>query len=93
MITPQNILRHEIIGLKAEVVQATHPEYKCNGSITDETRNTITIETKNGKKILPKNCIFLKIKLPDGAVVKIDGKLLVARPEDRIKKKFRIKFV
>ena len=93
MISPYNILRHEIIGLEAEIVQATHNEYKCKGVVTDETRNTITIKTEKGKKILPKNCIVLDMKIPDGTIVRVDGKLLVARPEDRIKKKFRIKFV
>ncbi|HEX55229.1 MAG: ribonuclease P protein subunit [Candidatus Altiarchaeales archaeon] len=93
MITPYNILRHELIGLEARVVDATHPGYKCRGKIVNETRNTIDIETKSGRKRLPKDCIVLELKLPLDSIVRIDGKLLVGRPENRIKKKYRIKFV
>jgi ribonuclease P protein subunit POP4 len=94
MITPYTILRHELIGLEAKVVEATHLGYKCEGRIVDETRNTLKIKTKEGEvKILPKNCITLELKLPQEVKVKVDGNLLLARPEDRIKKKYRIKFV
>jgi len=94
-ITPYNILRHELIGLYARVIDATHLGYRCEGKIIDETRNTLKIRCiSDGKvKILPKNCIILELKLPKNCIVKVDGKLLLARPEDRIKKKYRIKFV
>ncbi|HDN82959.1 MAG TPA: ribonuclease P protein component 1 [Candidatus Altiarchaeales archaeon] len=93
MITPLNILRHELIGLKARVVKATHQGYKQEGIIIGETKNTIKIRTKRGEKVLPKNCIVLELELPDGSIVRVDGKLLISRPEDRIKKRYRIKFV
>lgn len=93
MITPYNILRHELIGLKAKVVEATHSGYKCEGKIVDETKNTLIVKTSQGEKILPKNSIILELSLPKKAKVKVDGTLLLARPEDRIKKKYRIKFV
>lgn len=93
MITPYNILRHELIGLPVRVVSASHDGYKCSGMVVDETRDTIKIKTDAGLKTLPKACITLEATLPRGEVVRIDGKLLVSRPEDRIKKKIRIKFV
>lgn len=93
MITPYNILRHELISLNIRVVDATHPGYKLNGKIIGETRNTLKIKSKGDVKILPKNCVTLELKLPDGEVVRLDGNLLVSRPGDRIKKKYRIKFV
>ncbi len=94
MITPYNLLRHEIIGLEARIVDSTHPGYVCSGSIIRETRNTLEIRER-GEKIrkLPKNCITLELKLPAGEIIKLDGGLIVARPEDRVKKKHRIKFV
>ncbi len=94
MITPYNVLRHELIGLMARVVDATHEGYICQGKIVGETRNTLKFQS-NFKKIktLPKNCITLELNLPNNCVVRVDGNLLVARPEDRIKKKYRIKFV
>jgi ribonuclease P protein subunit POP4 len=92
MITPYNIMRHELTGLNARVVEATHNGYGCEGVIVAETRNTIDIEHEGKIKRLPKDCIVLELDLPGKCVVRIDGKLLVARPEDRIKKKYRIKF-
>lgn len=93
MITPYNLLRHEIIGLNAKVIHATHDGYMISGRVVDETRNTLEIETKSGVKTLPKNCIVLELKLPNDAIVRVDGNLLISRPEDRVKKKYRIRFV
>jgi ribonuclease P protein subunit POP4 len=89
-ITPRNIVRHELIGLKVKIFKSTDPTQKgLSGKVIDETYNTIKIETREGKeKIIPKkNSIFI-FTLPDKTKVKIDGKILIARPEDRIKKKF-----
>ena len=93
MITPHNILRHVLIGLKVNIVDSTHPGYKCSGVVVDETRDTLSIKDGIDVKTLPKNCIILEVHLPGKEVVKIDGKILMSRPEDRIKKKHRIKFV
>lgn len=87
MITPKNIIRHELIGLKAEIVKSKNKSLiGLKGKIIDETRSMLTIETNKGeKKIIKKGCT-LKIKL-NKEVVEIDGALLVGRPEKRIKKK------
>lgn len=92
-MTPYNILRHELVGLRVNVVDATSVGYRCSGEIIGETRNTLKIKNKGGVKILPKDCITLELKLPGKGVVRIEGNLLVSRPEDRIKKKYRIRFV
>lgn len=93
MRTPYNILRHELIGLSARIVEASDPGYECEGRIVSETRNTLTIETDEGGKTVPKNCVFLEIDLPSKTRIRVDGELLEARPEDRLKKKYRIKFI
>ena len=60
-----------------------------NGVVVDESRQTLTIKTSKGEKKIPKDiCVFV-FKLPDGKKVKVDGELLVSRPEDRVKKKFK----
>ena len=93
MITPFNILQHELIGLEAKIVDSTHPGYRCNGTIIRETRNTLEIRGRDKKvRKLPKDCITLELKLHAGETVRLDGRLIVARPEDRVKKKYRIKF-
>jgi ribonuclease P protein subunit POP4 len=88
-ITPQNLVRHELISLAVRVAKSTDPTQKgLKGKVIDETYNTLKIETKEGKeKIIPKsNSIFI-FTLPNGVKVSVDGKLLIGRPEDRIKKK------
>lgn len=88
-ITPQNLVRHEFCGLSIRIVKSTDPTQKgLTGKVIDETYKTLKIETKNGEKIVIKeNCVFV-FTLPDKQKVEVYGKLLVSRPEDRIKKKF-----
>lgn len=90
MITSKNIFYHELIGLYSEVVESSN-EFLVgiNGNIIDERKKTIAIETENGIKIVPKNVSIFHLLLPNGEWVEIDGKILVNRPEDRIKKKYK----
>ena len=89
-ISPRNILLHELIGLEASVIESKN---KCQlgltGRIIDETMKTILIETQAGRKRVFKREVKLLVKLPDGSLVLVDGKELVGRPEDRLKKKLR----
>jgi ribonuclease P protein subunit POP4 len=87
-ITAENVVRHELINLRIKIAESTDPTQKgLEGRVIDETYNTLKIETRKGEKIVPKkNCTFI-FTLPDGTKVIVDGKLLVGRPEDRIKKK------
>jgi ribonuclease P protein subunit POP4 len=89
-ITPANLVRHELIGLKVKIAKSTDKTQKgLTGKVIDETYNTLKIETKNGEKtVIKKNCVFI-FTLPNKVKVQVDGKLLVGRPEDRIKKKFQ----
>jgi ribonuclease P protein subunit POP4 len=89
-ITPQNLVRHELIDLPVKIAKSTDPSQKgLKGRVIDETYNTLKIEIKGEKeKTIPKeNCIFI-FTLPNKVKVQVDGKLLISRPEDRIKKKF-----
>lgn len=91
MITPQNIFRHELVGLRVKVVDSTHEGLiGIEGKVVDETKNTILVEQKDKLvKIVPKGVATFHFNLPDGKIIEIDGKIIIARPEDRIKKKFR----
>ena len=90
-ITPQNILRHELVGLEVEITHSLHGDLKgINGHVVNETRNTLTIEDGKGiEKIIPKGSATFKFTLPDGVTLEIKGEIIVSRPEDRIKKRFR----
>ena len=84
------ILQQELIGLNAKVVRSSHPGYMgIEGRVVDETRNTILILHKNKKKIIIKNTSVFDFTMQDGTIVEIDGKAIIGRPEDRIKKRVR----
>jgi ribonuclease P protein subunit POP4 len=89
MITPENVLRHELIGLKCTVISSSNSHQNgIEGKIVDETRKTILIETANGMKQIQKQDSVLRLKIPHHTV-EISGNDLIAKPEDRIKKKLR----
>jgi len=89
-ITPENLVRHELIGLNVRIAKSTDQTQKgLKGKVIDETYNTIKVETKEGKeKVIPKSNTIFIFALPNGVKVEVDGKILISRPEDRIKKKF-----
>lgn len=90
MRTPENLVRHELIGLKAKVVDSSNPKnVGIKGRIVDETRNILVIEKTDGKevKLVKEENVFV-FDL-GGERISVEGKILVGRPEDRIKKKFR----
>jgi ribonuclease P protein subunit POP4 len=88
-ITSQNLVRHELIGLEVKIKESTDLSQKgIKGKVIDETYNTLKIEVKEKEKIVPKENSIFVFTLPNKTKVQVDGKLLVSRPEDRIKKKF-----
>lgn len=90
MVTPKDLVLHELIGLEVRVVKSKNKQLEgLSGTVIDETRNMLKIETGKGEKSLAKqDCVF-SFHLPSGEWVRVRGSLLVSRPEDRIKKKFR----
>ncbi|MFA7563595.1 MAG: ribonuclease P protein component 1 [Methanoculleus sp.] len=90
MISPRNVLRHELIGLDVLVVCASNPGHAgVSGRIIDETRNTLVILTGQGEKKIPKRFSVFRFRLPDGTVVDIDGSSLEMQPERRISMRIR----
>ncbi|HDR53512.1 MAG TPA: ribonuclease P protein component 1 [archaeon] len=85
-MTSRDILADELIGLRASVATCTDPgKAGLRGKIVDETKNLLILETEKGEKRVPKaeSVFVFDYK---GKKVKVDGRLLVSRPEDRIKK-------
>ncbi len=99
-LTPLNIIHHELIGLDTKVVDSTNCSLKgIEGRIVDETKNMLTVETDVQEKRIPKSCSFFIFTLPSFGdkrylplKIKVDGRLLLSRPENRIQTKFRKKF-
>ena len=78
--------RRELIGLEVEVVDATNKSLKgIKGVIIGETKNTLVIEHENTSKTVLKEQVTLDIRM-DGNIVRMDGKMLLGRSEERVKK-------
>jgi len=89
-VTPQNILRHELIGLNVKIAVAKDPSMRgIKGKIVNESRNMLTIVDGGRKRLVPKDIATFRFKLKDGTLVDVDGARLVARPENRLKIKVK----
>ena len=89
-IKPENILRHELIGLNATVARSSNRFLTGKrGRIIDETRNTLRLSTRKGIVVIPKDVAVFRLDLPDGSIVEVEGTRLVGRPENRMKTRTR----
>ncbi|MFH1978500.1 MAG: ribonuclease P protein component 1 [Candidatus Aenigmatarchaeota archaeon] len=89
MISPKNLVRHELIGLEVRITDSSNKkQIGLSGKVVDESRNLLTVETDKGEKKFAKEHCTFSFKV-DSEWIKIEGKLLLARPEDRVKKKFK----
>ena len=85
-LNPHNILKHELIGL--EIAITSSPNKTLNGlqgKIVNETKNMITIAVGESLKKVLKAQIVFETTI-NNQKISIDGKKLVARPEDRLKR-------
>jgi len=88
-VTP-DIVRQDFMGTEAKVAKSNHSSYVgIQGKVVDETRNTFTILHEGKRKIVAKESAVFHFKFSDGTIVEIDGRLLVGRPGDRIKRRIR----
>ena len=58
MITVNNLVHHEFIGLKVNVTSSTNKSLNLNGIVIDETKNTIKIEIQNDNGIFEEKLIL-----------------------------------
>jgi ribonuclease P protein subunit POP4 len=85
MISSQNVLGHELIGLDILVSGAANPHHRgISGTIIDETKNLLVIETPRGAKRIQKMHSTFRVRLPGRELVEIDGSVMVLAPERRI---------
>jgi len=89
-MTPENLVKHELIGLVVEVADSTNPSLTgISGRVVDETRNTLVVETDGGEKRVPKACARFTFTLPDGRRARVEGLVLESQPENRINKRVK----
>ena len=89
MITPKNLIRHELIGLQVDVIESTNKDnIGIKGTVVNETKHMLTIKTTTGlKRIAKAGSTFLFMF--NGKKVKVDGKRIEKTPENRIKMKVK----
>jgi ribonuclease P protein subunit POP4 len=82
----REVVKAEFIGSDVEIIESKNKSLiGLKGKIVDETRNMFIVKCKEKMKKILKDQVRLKIDLPEGEI-EVDGKLLVGRPEDRLKK-------
>lgn len=90
-ITKDNLIVHELIGLKVKIVKSSHKGLEgIKGKVVNETQNTFMIETEHGEKSVPKKGTTFSFQTSSGPV-NVQGTLLNYRPEDRTKKLWKTK--
>ncbi len=78
------ITKGELIGKDIKITGAKNNDnIGIEGKIVDETRNTIVVLSSGKEKRLLKNNITILFK---NERLKVEGRLLAGRPEERIKK-------
>ena len=87
MKVTSDIIREEFIGTEGAIPSSSHSGYLgIQGNVVGETKNTFLIEQAGKMKSVIKDQAIFQFQFSDGTVVEIDGKLLVGKPEDRLKK-------
>ncbi len=82
----KKLLTAELIGLPCTIVNSSNKDQiGLAGRVTDESRNTLTLEVGGKEKTVAKDSCTFQFQTPEG-LQKMEGRLLVGRPEDRIKK-------
>jgi ribonuclease P protein subunit POP4 len=73
-------------GKNATIQESSNLSSRSTGSFI---RNDVAINSDSALKLIPKDVSIFEFKVPDGTIVEIDGKILLNRPEDRIKKRYK----
>ncbi len=82
----RNIVLGELIGLKVKIIDSLDRKQKgAVGNVVDETKNTIVMETAEGKRSFIKGISRFRFYTPDGTF-DVEGREIDFRPEDRIEK-------
>ena len=85
----RNIVLSELIGLKAKVIKSLDKKQRgLSGVVTDETKNTLVLDTKSGtKKVIKRISVF---KFYSGkSSFTVEGEEIGFRPHERIEKSMK----
>jgi len=86
----KEFLLGELIGTRVRIVDATDPTLiGLEGVVLDETMKMFFILTEKGVKRVQKRVAVFEFLTPSGERIRVDGRLLEVRPEERTKKLWR----
>lgn len=84
MITQENLLMHELIGLEATVMKSNNEQITgISGKVVDETKSMLFLNTVLGIKKIPKENIEWKFSFDKNECI-VNGNLLRKRPQERL---------
>lgn len=84
MITTANIASHEFIGLTTKIVESSNPQIVgLNGTVIDETKSMLTLNTQNGIKSFAKANNIWEFSIGSSLAI-LKGSNIQKRPFDRI---------
>ena len=84
MITQENIIQHEFIGLNTRIETSSNPQIiGLNGTITNETKSMFSINTSKGIKLIPKANSTWTFNV-NNEHLKVEGSRIQKRSFDRI---------
>jgi len=87
-IAEKNIHQHELIGLPASVVcSSNRSQVGISGHLVDESVNTVTISDGVKDRMIQKKGACLRVVLPDGSAVIVEGRRILGRPIERVRGK------
>lgn len=81
------LLRQEWIGMRIMAKQKDGREFE--GTVIDETRNTILLETDSGRKRIVKSESMLEFHV-NRKSISIPGDMVIKRPEERTKMSLKV---
>jgi ribonuclease P protein subunit POP4 len=86
MRNKNNLHKHELTGLTVKVVQSGDGGMiGMEGTVVDETRETLVIE-EGKQRTIPKRGMVFEFTLDDGSSVTVRGDDIAFRAEDRVKR-------
>jgi len=87
MITPQNVARHELVGLTTRIVDSADPSLVgIEGRVVEETTHTLVVDAEDDEKTVPKKHTGFEFELPEAeATVRVEGGAIDARPAERVR--------
>jgi len=87
MITPNNLIYHELVCLETKVVNSKVKSLVgLNGKVVMETKNMLYVDDGRKVRAVPKKVSVFEFLLPSGQSVKLSGISIIGRPENRLSK-------